>query len=225
VIVDLGTGDGRAVLARAAAEPRAMIIGIDANAAGMAGTSRRAARGRSGRGPNNAIFLAEAAEGLPGFLAETASLVTITMPWGSLLRGVLGLDHAALRGVATIVAPGGRVEILASVVAADHVDGVEALDRTARAAVASAWRPLGFELESLRPTIADDLRSTRSSWARRLGERPVWRIDLRRDGLHGGHDVSPSRRSFRLTGTIEKSTPSAKSSRGQPRARAQDGRH
>jgi 16S rRNA (adenine(1408)-N(1))-methyltransferase len=180
VIVDLGAGDGRAVLARAAAEPRAIVIGIDANAAGMTESSRRAARGRPGRGATNAIFLAEAAEGLPGFLAETASLVTITMPWGSLLRGVVGLDQAALRGVASVVAPGGRVEVLASVLPADHVEGIEELDRSSQAGITEAWRAVGLELESMRRATIEDVRATRSSWARRLGDRPVWRIDLRR---------------------------------------------
>ena len=180
MIVDLGTGDGRAVLARASAEPSAFVIGIDANAAGLAESSRRAVRGRSGGGATNAIFLAEAAEAMPSLLAETASLVTLTMPWGSLLRGVLGLDPIALRGIASIVAAGGRVEVLASVVPADHFDGIEALDRSTEDAIASAWRPFGFELESMRPATADDLRATRSSWARRLGDRPVWRLDLRR---------------------------------------------
>lgn len=167
------------MLARAAAEPRAIIIGVDANAAGMAESSRRAARGRSGRGATNAIFLAEAAEGLPGFLAETASLVTITMPWGSLLRGVLGLDPVALRGIASVVAPCGRVEVLASVLPEDHVEGIEELDRSSQTGIAEAWRAIGLELESMRPVTLDDLRAMRSSWARRLGDRPIWRLDLR----------------------------------------------
>jgi 16S rRNA (adenine(1408)-N(1))-methyltransferase len=183
VIVDLGTGDGRAVLARATLDPRALVIGVDANAAGMAESSRRAARGRAARrrgdrGTDNAIFLVEAAEALPGPLAGTASLVTITMPWGSLLRGVLGLDAVALRGVTSIVAPGGRVEVLVSVIPADRVDGIAILDRTSEARMADAWRAVGLELESMRPATVDDLRATRSSWARRLRDRPVWRLDL-----------------------------------------------
>ena len=68
------------------------------------------------------------------------------MPWGSLLRGVLGLDGVALRGVASVVAPGGRVEMLASVVPTDRV-GLDALDRTAAAGIAAAWRSVGFELD------------------------------------------------------------------------------
>ncbi len=179
MIIDIGTGDGRAVLARASAEPRALVIGIDANAAAMAESSRRAARPGAGRGFENAIFLVAAAEVLAGPLAGVASLVTITMPWGSLLRGVLGLDPVALRGAASVVAARGRVELLASVVPADRV-GIDALDLTAATRVADAWRSVGFELESMRAATSEDLRATRSSWASRLGERPVWRLDLRR---------------------------------------------
>ena len=179
MIVDIGTGDGRAVLARASADPGALVVGIDANAAGMIESSRRAARPSGRRGVANAMFLASAAEALPGPLADVASLVTITMPWGSLLRGVLGQDRVALRGVASVVAPGGRVETLASVVPTDHV-GIDVLDRTAAAGIAAAWRSVGFELESIHPATTEELRATRSSWARRLGDRRVWRLDLRR---------------------------------------------
>ena len=180
MIVDLGTGDGQAGLARAVTEPRALVIGIDANAEGMAEASRRASRGRT-RVPN-ACFLVEAAEGLPGPLAGVASHVIVTMPWGSLLRGVLGLDRQAMCGVASIVAAQGLVEILASVVPSDHVDGLETLDLAAAAGIEAAWRSTGFELTSLRPATNRDLVATRSSWARRLGDRPVWRLDVRRSG-------------------------------------------
>jgi 16S rRNA (adenine(1408)-N(1))-methyltransferase len=177
VIVDLGTGDGRAVLARASAEPGALVIGVDAIAAGMAEASRRASRGRT---ITNALFLAEAAEALPGPLAGAASLVTVTMPWGSLLRGILGLDMVALCGVASLVASGGRVEVMASVIPADRVAGIDALEPSCQAPISAAWRASGLLLESMRAASAADLHATRSSWARRLGDRPVWRIDVRR---------------------------------------------
>lgn len=180
MVVDLGTGDGRAVLARAAAEPGILVIGIDANAAAMAESSRRAARGGGTRRLANVLFLVEAAEGLPGPLADVASTVTVVMPWGSLLRGVLGLDAAVLRGIASIVARGGRVEMLASVTPADAVVGLASLDRDAEHGIASAWAAVGFELVSMRRATVGDLRQTRSSWARRLGDRPVWQIELAR---------------------------------------------
>lgn len=176
MIVDLGTGDGRAVLARAVAEPDALVIGIDANAAGMAESSRRAARGRS-RLPN-AIFLAAAAEALPGLLGGVASVVTVTLPWGSLLRGVLGLDDAVLRGIASLAVPDGRIEVLATVTGPDHLEGVDRLDASHAPAIAAAWRAAGFELVEMRVATPAELLATRSSWARRLRDRTIWRIEL-----------------------------------------------
>jgi 16S rRNA (adenine(1408)-N(1))-methyltransferase len=62
VAIDLGTGDGRNVLALAAAHPDTLVIGVDANGAGMAEASRKAAR--KGALPN-ALFAVAAAEHPP----------------------------------------------------------------------------------------------------------------------------------------------------------------
>ena len=61
-MLDLGTGDGRHVLAAARARPEVLVVGVDANAAGMAEASRRAAR--RGAVPN-ALFVVAAAEHPP----------------------------------------------------------------------------------------------------------------------------------------------------------------
>jgi 16S rRNA (adenine(1408)-N(1))-methyltransferase len=174
VIVDLGTGDGRAVITRATGDPRALVIGIDAAAASMAESSRRADR----RGPPNALFLAVGAAALVATpLAGQADVVTVTFPWGSLLRGVLGGDEASLRGIASIVRPGGRVEVLASVVPADRVAGFDRLDASIRPALAHAWFSVGLRLTEMRPATPGDVVATGSTWARRLGAaRPVWRL-------------------------------------------------
>jgi 16S rRNA (adenine(1408)-N(1))-methyltransferase len=181
VVVDIGTGDGRAVLARARTEPCALVVGVDAAAAAMAESSRRAAR----RGPSNALFLAAGAETLADtVLACRADLVTVTFPWGSLLRGVLGLDETALAGVAALVAPGGRVEVLASVMPSDGIEGLATLDVTHEPEIREAWAAAGLELISMRPATSAEVVAAGSSWARRLGAsgpaRSVWRLDLRR---------------------------------------------
>ena len=165
------------MLVRAAAEPSALVIGLDASAASMADASRRADR----RGPRNVLFLAGGVEALADGdqrFAAAADLVTVTLPWGSLLRGVLGLDAPALRGMAAVARAGARVEVLVSVVPSDHVAGVERLDRSMQPGITEAWHAAGLELTVLRPATPEDLRSSGSSWARRLGsERPVWRLE------------------------------------------------
>ena len=180
MVIDIGTGDGRAVLARAAAEPRSFVIGIDANAAGMSDTSRRAARPGPTHQPN-AWYIVAAAESLPGPLAAVADLVTINLPWGSLLRGVLGLDRDVLRRVGSLAKPGSRVEVLASVVAADGVDGVTELSESGTR-IASAWADIGFDRVEMRPATIEECRATRSTWARRLRDRPVHTLVFERAG-------------------------------------------
>ena len=192
--MDVGTGDGRAVIARATAEPRSLVIGVDANAAAMAEASRRADR----RGPANALFFAAAAEALADTpLAGRADLVTIAFPWGSLLQGVLGLDGQgpALAGVAAVVRPGGAIEVLASVIPKDGVAGLATLDGAAEPAIRCAWGAVGLELTGFAPATADVLAAHASSWSRRLRNgdqarrpvgadapagRPVWQLTGRR---------------------------------------------
>jgi 16S rRNA (adenine(1408)-N(1))-methyltransferase len=177
VIADIGTGDGRAVLLRAAAEPTALVIGVDAAASAMADASRRADR----RGPANALFLAAGAETLAASpLAGRADIVTVGFPWGSLLRGIVGLDDAALCGVASLLAEGGRLEVLASVVPADGVTGMPCLDAEAGPSVGRAWSAAGLRLTAMRPASAAEVAAS-STWARRLraggDARPVWRLE------------------------------------------------
>src|SRR5688572_5365529 len=145
----------------------------------MAEASGRAAR----RGPTNAMFLAAGAETLADTpLAGRMDLVTVTFPWGSLLRGVLGLDPCALAGIAALPAPGGRVEILASVVPSDRIDGIASLDVSREATICRAWAAVGIDLVSMRLATNDEIAASRSSWARRLGSagdaRPVWHLEL-----------------------------------------------
>lgn len=180
MIVDIGAGDGRAVLARATAEPTALVIGVDAAPGSMAESSRRADR----RGPRNAMFFAAGAEALASSpLAATAHLVIVTLPWGSLLRGVLGLDETALRGVVATLKPGGSLEVLASVVPSNGIDGLDCLDDAAAPTIAEAWRAAGLRHVRMRPATRAELAEAGSSWARRLGpDRPVWRLDGVRAG-------------------------------------------
>jgi 16S rRNA (adenine(1408)-N(1))-methyltransferase len=62
VAIDLGAGDGRHVLTTARARPDTLVIGVDANADGMAEASRRAARRDA---VPNALFAVAAAEHPP----------------------------------------------------------------------------------------------------------------------------------------------------------------
>jgi 16S rRNA (adenine(1408)-N(1))-methyltransferase len=186
VVIDIGTGDGRAVSARAIAEPPTLAIGLDANAAAMAEVSRRAARPAGKGGLPNALFAVASAETPPHELAGIAELVTVTLPWGSLLGGMLGRSETVACGVASLLAPGGTVEALVSTASRDCGD-LPCLTGSLGTGIAAAWAPTGLDLETFRPATDAELASTPSSWARRLrlgatgdAERAAWRMVWRR---------------------------------------------
>ena len=167
--IDVGTGDGRAVLGAAGREPDTLVIGIDASALAMAEASHRAARPARKGGLENARFILAAAESLPSALSGRASLVTVRFPWGSLLRGCLGLDGAVAAGIAGLVARAGVLELLLAPADRDRLDGIPTTEPAIIAAATDAFAPLGFEVLAARAATPDEVASTGSTWARRLG--------------------------------------------------------
>jgi len=188
VTIDVGTGDGRAVLVAASRAPTSLVLGLDANAAAMAESSRRAARSTRKGGFVNARFVLAAAESLPSELRGRASLVTVRFPWGSLLRGCLGLDDAVTAGVAGLVAGRGMLELLLAPAERDGLAGVPTnADEIIDAGVAA------FERQGLVPVLAreatpPEVTGTGSSWARRL------RVGGRRSGAGAGSRTSAASR-------------------------------
>jgi 16S rRNA (adenine(1408)-N(1))-methyltransferase len=166
------------VLAAAARHPDTLAIGMDANAAGMADSSRRASRGRHAL--PNALFVVAAAESPPDALRGLAGSLTVNFPWGSLLRGLLGRDDAVLAGVAQLLAPGAEGTALVSVVRRDGVPPVPPWHE-----LTGAYARQGLDLVEARPATPAELAGSHSSWAKRLRAgtaRPVTSIRLRRSG-------------------------------------------
>jgi 16S rRNA (adenine(1408)-N(1))-methyltransferase len=173
VTIDVGTGDGRAVLVAAARQPTTLVLGLDANASAMAEASRRAARPARKGGLENARFVLAAAEAAPPELCGVASRVTVLLPWGSLLRGCLGLDDAVTAGVAGLVAHGGALELLLAPQARDGLDGVPTTEAGVVDAAARAFASHGLEVLVGRLAAADEVAASGSTWARRLRRSPV----------------------------------------------------
>jgi 16S rRNA (adenine(1408)-N(1))-methyltransferase len=160
--MDLGTGDGRHVLARAAAEPDELVVGVDANAASMADASRRAGR----HGLRNAVFLAADAAVLPDGLAGFAHELTIHFPWGSLLLAAARAEHTLAR----LPAPGGRLRLLLSASPDDAAAGLAHLDARV---LADAYRRAGLRVMTSRAAGLGEAVAAHSSWGKRLLRNPA----------------------------------------------------
>ena len=184
------------MLATAAEQPDALVIGVDASANAMSEASRRAARPARRGGLPNARFVVAAAEALPPELDGCADALSVHFPWGSLLRGLLDADPAILAGIARVTRPGAAVTFLLSVTEHDRSIGPAALDERTFAALAPRYAAHGLGLGEARPATPDDLSRAHSTWAKRLGagaSRPAWLARFRR--ASGTADSGPARSS------------------------------
>jgi len=153
----------------------------------MAESSRRASRAASKGGRPNAIFLASGVETLPAELSGIADLVAVSFPWGSLLRGALGLDPAVAERLCALVAMDGRLELAISLTDRDRVAGRRPgpFKPADAACIARTFGSLGLAVVEARPVTAADPAVRTSAWARRLGvgrTRPGRLIRLARGG-------------------------------------------
>jgi 16S rRNA (adenine(1408)-N(1))-methyltransferase len=165
------------VLAAAAAQPDRLVVGVDANAAGMLAASRRAAARPSRGGLPNALFVVAAAEALPAELEGVADLVTVHFPWGSLLRGLLGADPATMTGLIRVLRPGAILQLLVSSTARDRGAGVAPIQAATLHALAESSASWGLAVTEARPATFADVAAAHSSWGKRLGAgtgRPAW---------------------------------------------------
>ena len=127
------------------------------------------------------LFVVSAIEDPPWDPDGAADEVTVSFPWGSLLRGIVRAEPSVLVPLARLARVGAAVRILLSVEQRDVRSGLvpddvpPIIDRTA------AYADAGFILErSASATLATRSRQ-RSSWAKRLGQqRTVQGIVLRK---------------------------------------------
>jgi 16S rRNA (adenine(1408)-N(1))-methyltransferase len=182
VTIDIGTGNGRAVLDAARRDRTRLAIGLDANAASMIEASRRAALPERRGGLPNALFVVASAGAMPADLGSMASVATVTFPWGSLLRGCLGRDEAVARGIRSILAPGGRLELVLAPAGRDRLDDVPTSPQEIIAAARATFEDLGLVLGAGAVMSGSEVAATGSTWARRLlregRERRAVRIEL-----------------------------------------------
>lgn len=166
--IDVGTGDGRAVLVAAARDPRILAIGLDPGASSMADASRRAARSARRGGLPNALFVVAAAEAIPSELSRIAGAVTVRFPWAALLRGSLGADRRVAAGIATLLAPGGTLELVLAPAERDNLGGLPTEPAAVIAAASMTFEALGLTFIEGRHATAVEVRASGSVWARRL---------------------------------------------------------
>lgn len=108
LVADLGCGDGKHSLRLAMADPSSVVVGVDAETTRL---DRIIAAGRRRR-LANLFFIQWSMERPLPTLTGRCTAVTVIMPWGSLLDGVLGTDEQVLTNVLAL----GRVTAVLDIV-------------------------------------------------------------------------------------------------------------
>lgn len=185
MVIDLGTGDGAAVLRQARRAPRDLVVGIDTDAAALREASHRAARPAAKGGIPNALFLAGDARDLPLPLHGQADEIRVTLPWGSLLRAALCPRDGFATVIRGALKRGGACRLLLSVTERDAaVVGAATFTQEDVRRLAARYADCGLpSSRDARPATADDVVSLGSSWAKRLGiptRREAWVFELLR---------------------------------------------
>jgi 16S rRNA (adenine(1408)-N(1))-methyltransferase len=176
VLVDVGTGDARTAYRQAVAHPDWLVIGVDPAWQRMAETAVRAARKPAKGGAPNLVLVNSAIESVPAPLHGVADEVTVLMPWGKLLRGVVLGEADVLSGLRVVAKPGAPLEIsIGTSIWRDPIpleirDLPELTPETVESTgLADRLAALGWQVTDVRLLPHTDLDTISSSWARRLG--------------------------------------------------------
>ena len=157
----------------AARHPERFVIGVDANPSALREISRRLAAKPTRGGLPNAWLARLALADAPGTLATLADVLTVLLPWGSLLRAAAGCDESALRALRALCKPGAEVRVLFGYGreiedAAIRELGLPSLEEPeAILALQRAYRTAGFVVAARR-VDRDEVRALPTTWAKRL---------------------------------------------------------
>jgi 16S rRNA (adenine(1408)-N(1))-methyltransferase len=173
LVVDVGTGDGKHVLAVARARPSALVVGLDAGPDAMRKVAARAAAKPAKGGTPNAVFVWAAAEQWPTELTGITEVHSL-MPWGSLLRAFVRPDEEVLRSVATHCTPGAPFLVTLNLHAwrppvPEVGETSEPTPGSALETLAPAYARAGWRLEAADYLGEAELAGLGTSWTKRLG--------------------------------------------------------
>jgi 16S rRNA (adenine(1408)-N(1))-methyltransferase len=153
------------------------VIAIEPVRENMREASARAAKAPARGGAPNALFVVASVEMLPDELRGMADEILITLPWGSLMRGIVLGDASVLRAIASLGREGAAVRIVLNTRIFDEPVPIEARDlpelspEYAFAVLAGAFAGAGLRLDEARWLEPDEVAALGTTWAKRLSHR------------------------------------------------------
>ena len=157
ILLDLGTGDGRFVVAQVRRYVGVFGIGLDACRENLRETSRVNCE--------RTLFLIANALDLPQELNGAISYLTVNFPWGSLLDGLLAGEVGLLDGMTRVCSKGARLEVRLNQSAVQEAGfPLEEASHKVRHELSRA----GFHLRAVEALDGSHLRACPTTWARKM---------------------------------------------------------
>jgi 16S rRNA (adenine(1408)-N(1))-methyltransferase len=157
--------------------PETFVIAIDPVREAMREMSAKAAKKPERGGVPNVLYVVGSIEQPPPELRGRADELYVTLPWGSLMRGLVLGDPTVLANLASLAKPGARLRIILNTrifdepVPIDAQDLPEVTPQYARDTLAPAYAAFGLRINEAREFGADEFGELATTWAKRLAHR------------------------------------------------------
>ncbi|MDR2337934.1 MAG: 16S rRNA (adenine(1408)-N(1))-methyltransferase NpmA [Deltaproteobacteria bacterium] len=185
VHLDLGTGDGKQVYRYAKNNPDTLYIGIDAVKANLVEISSKITKKPMKGGLNNVILVISAIEELPTELQNIANSLTIFLPWGSLLEGLVKPVASFLKNIVFVAKNSTSFEFV--ITYSELFESSEIQRRQLpdininyfNEMYRATLKELGLIIENIEVLDNEDIKLFESQWAKRLAygrKRDFFRI-------------------------------------------------
>jgi 16S rRNA (adenine(1408)-N(1))-methyltransferase len=177
VTLDLGAGDGKFAYRLAVARPELLVIAVEPVRENIAEMSAKAAKNIERGGVTNVVYVCASVEQVPKELERIADEVLVTLPWGSLMKGILLGDRTVLAGITKLGRRGATIRIVFNARIFDNpvpndVRGLPDITPLyARDVIAPAFAGLGVRLGKAQWMEADEVARLGTTWAKRLSHR------------------------------------------------------
>jgi len=175
VEIDIGAGDGRFAYKLAQKNPNVFYIAIDPVAENMCEYSAKANLKPSRGGLSNVIYVVASAENLPSSLYSLADKLYITLPWGSLLEGIVKADSLIFQNLSLVCKKDAEFEFCFTYDTLHEASEINKRDlpdlslHYIKTELSKKYKTNGFSIKDAVDLTQIDLRKYQTTWAKRLG--------------------------------------------------------
>ena len=177
VTVDVGAGDGAFAYRYGQGHPQRFVVAIDPVRENLREYSARAAKKPDRGGLANVLYVVASVEHLPDELHAVADEVFVTLPWGSLMRGIIVADDVVIARLASLGRDGASMRIVLNTrifddpVPLDVRDLPDVPPQYVEATLAPTYAQHGVQITATRWMDADEVAAIGTTWAKRLSHR------------------------------------------------------